>query len=32
LVAVPNYARDVHDLRALAAMHAHLFPGAADPG
>ena len=26
LVAVPNFARDVHDLRALAAMHAHLFP------
>jgi len=27
LVAVPNFSRDVHDLRALAAMHAHLFPG-----
>jgi anion-transporting ArsA/GET3 family ATPase len=25
LVAVPNFARDVHDLAALAAMHPHLF-------
>ena len=32
LVAVPNYARDVHDLRALAAMHAHLFADGADAG
>jgi hypothetical protein len=32
VVAVPNFARDVHDLRALAAMHAHLFPGAPVPG
>ncbi len=28
LVAVPNFARDVHDLRALASMHAHLFGAA----
>jgi anion-transporting ArsA/GET3 family ATPase len=25
VAAVPNFARDVHDLAALAAMHAHLF-------
>jgi anion-transporting ArsA/GET3 family ATPase len=25
VVAVPNFARDVHDLAALAAMHPHLF-------
>jgi anion-transporting ArsA/GET3 family ATPase len=25
LVQVPNFARDVHDLAALASMHAHLF-------
>jgi len=25
LVRVPNFARDVHDLASLAAMHAHLF-------
>ncbi len=25
MVLVPNFARDVHDLAALAAMHAHLF-------
>ena len=25
LVTVPNFARDVHDLASLAAMHAHLF-------
>lgn len=25
LVQVPNFARDVHDLTALAGMHAHLF-------
>src|SRR5207248_9156476 len=25
VVAVPNFARDVHDLASLAAMHAHLF-------
>lgn len=25
LVQVPNFARDVHDLAALAGMHAHLF-------
>lgn len=30
LVTVPNYARDVHDLAALAAMHAALF-GAPPP-
>jgi anion-transporting ArsA/GET3 family ATPase len=28
VVTVPNFARDVHDLGALAAMHAHLFGGA----
>jgi anion-transporting ArsA/GET3 family ATPase len=28
VVTVPNFARDVHDLAALAAMHAHLFGGA----
>ncbi len=28
LAAVPNFARDVHDLAALAAMHAHLFGSA----
>jgi len=28
VVSVPNFARDVHDLAALAAMHAHLFGGA----
>jgi len=28
LVAVPNFARDVHDLAALAAMHPHLFGAA----
>jgi anion-transporting ArsA/GET3 family ATPase len=27
VVTVPNFARDVHDLAALAAMHAHLFGG-----
>ena len=27
VVSVPNFARDVHDLAALAAMHAHLFGG-----
>jgi anion-transporting ArsA/GET3 family ATPase len=27
VVAVPNFARDVHDLAALAAMHTHLFGG-----
>jgi anion-transporting ArsA/GET3 family ATPase len=27
VVTVPNFARDVHDLGALAAMHAHLFGG-----
>jgi anion-transporting ArsA/GET3 family ATPase len=32
LVAVPNFARDVHDLRALAAMHAHLFGDSAATG
>jgi anion-transporting ArsA/GET3 family ATPase len=32
LVAVPNFARDVHDLRALAAMHAHLFGDSAVTG
>jgi anion-transporting ArsA/GET3 family ATPase len=26
VVRVPNFARDVHDLASLAAMHAHLFP------
>jgi hypothetical protein len=25
VVTVPNFARDVHDLATLAAMHAHLF-------
>ena len=25
LVTVPNFARDVHDLASLAAMHPHLF-------
>jgi anion-transporting ArsA/GET3 family ATPase len=30
LVPVPNFARDVHDLASLAAMHRHLF-GAAAP-
>jgi anion-transporting ArsA/GET3 family ATPase len=25
VVAIPNFARDVHDLASLAAMHAHLF-------
>jgi hypothetical protein len=25
LVVVPNFARDVHDLATLAAMHAYLF-------
>ena len=25
VVKVPNFARDVHDLASLAAMHAHLF-------
>ena len=25
VVQVPNFARDVHDLPSLAAMHAHLF-------
>jgi hypothetical protein len=25
VVLVPNFARDVHDLATLAAMHAHLF-------
>ncbi len=29
VVQVPNFARDVHDLRGLAAMHAHLFGAAA---
>jgi hypothetical protein len=24
-VRVPNFARDVHDLASLAAMHPHLF-------
>jgi anion-transporting ArsA/GET3 family ATPase len=28
VVTVPNFARDVHDLAALAAMHAHLCGGA----
>jgi anion-transporting ArsA/GET3 family ATPase len=27
VATVPNFARDVHDLGALAAMHAHLFGG-----
>ena len=27
MVVVPNFARDVHDLRALAGMHRHLFGG-----
>jgi anion-transporting ArsA/GET3 family ATPase len=27
VASVPNFARDVHDLAALAAMHAHLFGG-----
>ncbi len=27
VVSVPNFARDVHDLAALAVMHAHLFGG-----
>jgi anion-transporting ArsA/GET3 family ATPase len=27
LVTVPNFARDVHDLSALASMHEHLFGG-----
>jgi anion-transporting ArsA/GET3 family ATPase len=26
VVSVPNFARDVHDLAGLAAMHAYLFP------
>ncbi len=29
MVLVPNFARDVHDLAALASMHAHLFGTAA---
>jgi anion-transporting ArsA/GET3 family ATPase len=29
VVQVPNFARDVHDLASLAAMHAHLFTGRA---
>jgi hypothetical protein len=29
IVRVPNFARDVHDLASLAAMHAHLFAGRA---
>jgi anion-transporting ArsA/GET3 family ATPase len=29
VVQVPNFARDVHDLESLAAMHAHLFGRAA---
>jgi anion-transporting ArsA/GET3 family ATPase len=28
VVTVPNFARDVHDLGALAGMHVHLFGGA----
>ncbi len=31
LIAVPNFARDIHDLRSLAAMHPHLFPAARAP-
>jgi anion-transporting ArsA/GET3 family ATPase len=29
VVTVPNFARDVHDVRGLASMHPHLFPVAA---
>jgi anion-transporting ArsA/GET3 family ATPase len=29
VVQVPNFARDVHDLASLAAMHSHLFGGQA---
>ena len=29
VVTVPNFSRDVHDVRGLAAMHPHLFPAAA---
>jgi anion-transporting ArsA/GET3 family ATPase len=32
LVEVPNFSHDIHDLAALAAMHAHLFADAAAPG
>ena len=28
VVRVPNFARDVHDLAGLAAMHPHLFGSA----
>jgi hypothetical protein len=29
LLLVPNFARDVHDLASLAAIHPHLFARAA---